>query len=101
MIGFSRTRGSDETPKDGTDKTAVSSHAPMNDLPRGGGAIRGIGEKFGVNPVTGTFSMTVPLMTSSGRSDFDPQLTLSYDSGIGNSPFSSATSLISRYHTQD
>ena len=29
-------------------------------LPKGGGAIRGIGEKFSVNPVTGTGSLTVP-----------------------------------------
>jgi hypothetical protein len=32
-------------------------------LPKGGGAIRGIGEKFGANPVTGTGSMNVPIAT--------------------------------------
>jgi RHS repeat-associated protein len=56
-------------------------------LPKGGGAIRGIGEKFSVNPVTGTGSLTLPIFCSSGRSDFSPQLTLSYDSGNGNGPF--------------
>src|SRR6266446_5985186 len=49
--------------------------------------MRGIGEKFGANPVTGTSSMTVPIATSPGRSGFGPQLSLSYDSGAGNSPF--------------
>ena len=61
--------------------------APAVALPKGGGAIRGIGEKFGANPVTGTGSMTVPIATSPGRSGFGPQLALSYDSGAGNGPF--------------
>jgi RHS repeat-associated protein len=56
-------------------------------LPKGGGAIRGIGEKFAANPVTGTGSMSVPIATSPGRSGFGPQLSLSYDSGAGNGPF--------------
>src|SRR5436189_785241 len=61
--------------------------APSISLPKGGGAIRGIGEKFAANPVTGTGSMTVPIATSPGRSGFGPQLALSYDSGAGNGPF--------------
>ena len=61
--------------------------APQIELPRGGGAIRGIGEKFSANPVTGTGSMSVPLYASPGRSGFGPQLALSYDSGAGNGPF--------------
>src|SRR5947207_851954 len=67
--------------------------APTISLPKGGGAIRGIGEKFGANPVTGTGSMTVPIATSPGRSGFGPQLSLSYDSGSGNSPFGFGWSL--------
>lgn len=35
--------------------------APAITLPKGGGAIRGIGENFAVNPVTGTGSLTVPI----------------------------------------
>jgi RHS repeat-associated protein len=60
---------------------------PSLSLPKGGGAIRGIGEKFGANPVTGTGSFTVPIFTSPGRSGFGPQLALAYDSGAGNGPF--------------
>jgi RHS repeat-associated protein len=67
------------------DKTSWS--APSISLPKGGGAIRGIGEKFAANPVTGTGSMTVPIPTSPGRSGFGPDLSLSYDSGSGNGPF--------------
>jgi RHS repeat-associated protein len=61
--------------------------APKISLPKGGGAISGIGEKFAANPVTGTGSMTVPVFTSPSRSGFGPQLSLSYDSGAGNGPF--------------
>jgi RHS repeat-associated protein len=56
-------------------------------LPKGGGAIQGIGEKFQANPVTGTGSMSVPIAISPGRSGFAPQLALSYDSGAGNGAF--------------
>jgi hypothetical protein len=61
--------------------------APAITLPKGDGAIRGIGEKFAANPVTGTGSVSVPIATSPGRSGFGPQLALSYDSGAGNGPF--------------
>src|SRR5258707_8082716 len=64
-----------------------SSSLPSISLPKGGGAIRGMGEKFAANPVTGTGSMTVPIATSPGRSGFGLQLALSYDSGAGNGPF--------------
>ena len=60
---------------------------PSVSLPKGGGAIRGIGEKFAANPVTGTGSINVPIYTSPGRSGFGPQLSLSYDSGHENGAF--------------
>src|SRR5216683_1384210 len=72
---------------------AGSSSLPSLSLPKGGGAIRGMGEKFAANPVTGTGSMTVPIATSPGRSGFGPQLSLSYDSGVGNGPFGFGWSL--------
>jgi hypothetical protein len=66
---------------------------PAFSLPTGGGAIRGIGEKFAANPMTGTAALTVPLPTSLGRSGFGTQLNVSYDSGSGNGPFSFGWSL--------
>jgi len=67
--------------------------SPAISVPRGGGAIRGIGEKFAANPVTGTGSVQVPIATSPGRSGFGPGLSLSYDSGAGNGPFGFGWSL--------
>jgi RHS repeat-associated protein len=67
--------------------------APQLSLPKGGGALRGIGEKFAANPATGTGSLTVPIATSAGRSGFGPQLSLQYDSGGGNGPFGLGWSL--------
>src|SRR5216117_2349476 len=77
-------RNGDAVPAGGK-SFAVS--APAITLPKGGGAIRGIGEKFAANPVTGTGSLNVPIAVSPGRSGFGPQLSLSYDSGSGNGPF--------------
>src|SRR5262245_28094748 len=81
-------------PEKEIDKTSQASSneqhgiaAPVISLPKGGGAIRGIGEKFAANPVTGTGSFTVPIYTSPGRAGFGPQFSLSYDSGSGNGPF--------------
>ena len=68
-------------------KESFQISAPSISLPKGGGAIRGMGEKFAANPVTGTGSMTVPIATSPGHSGFVPQLSLTYDSGAGNGPF--------------
>ena len=73
--------------------TGELARAPSLSLPNGGGAIRGVGEKFAANPVTGTGSLIVPLATSPGRSGFGPQLSLSYDSGAGNGPFGFGWSL--------
>src|SRR3954466_1903414 len=60
---------------------------PALTIPKGGGAIRGIGEKFSVAAATGTASLNVPLPVSPGRSGFGPQVSLGYDSGHGNGPF--------------
>jgi RHS repeat-associated protein len=63
-----------------------SAFAPPS-LPKGGGAIRGIGEKLSPNLVTGTGALTIPIATTPGRSGFGPELALSYDSANGNGPF--------------
>jgi RHS repeat-associated protein len=66
---------------------AAEFKTPTINLPKGGGAIRGIDEKFAANPVTGAGALTVPIATSSGRSGFGPQLSLSYDSSGSDGPF--------------
>jgi RHS repeat-associated protein len=82
-----------EETSDSTPGRSGSFTPPAISLPRGGGAIRGIGEKFAANPVTGSGSMTVSIATSPARSRFGPELTLSYDSGSGNGPFGFGWSL--------
>lgn len=67
--------------------SGASRAIPSISLPKGGGAIRGIGEKFAANPATGTGSLTVPIYASPGRAGAGPKLSLTYDSGSGNSPF--------------
>ncbi|HET8774379.1 MAG TPA: SpvB/TcaC N-terminal domain-containing protein, partial [Thermoanaerobaculia bacterium] len=60
---------------------------PSLSLPKGGGAIRGMGEKFQANAPTGTAGLSIPVSVSPGRSGFGPSLSLSYDSGSGNGPY--------------
>lgn len=60
---------------------------PNVELPKGGGSLQGIGEKFETNPVTGTGSFSVPINITPGRNGFGPSLGLNYDSGSGNSPY--------------
>ena len=60
---------------------------PALSVPKGGGAIRGIGEKLNINAATGTASLSIPLPVSPGRNGFGPEVGLGYDSGHGNGPF--------------
>jgi RHS repeat-associated protein len=71
----------------GRGEAQPSSLLPAVSLPKGGGAIRGIGEKFSTNPATGTGSLSIPIATSAGRAGFEPGLELGYDSSAGNGPF--------------
>src|SRR5579859_1713535 len=59
--------------------------APALSLPKGGGAIRSIDEKFTVNPSNGTAALSLPLPFSPARNGFLPPVRLSYNSGSGNS----------------
>src|SRR5215213_2499105 len=56
-------------------------------LPKGGGALKGIGEKFQPDLHTGTGNFTVPIAVPPGRSGFQPELSLAYSSGNGNGPY--------------
>jgi RHS repeat-associated protein len=79
--------------RSGTDQNTFTVVPPSLTLPKGGGAVRGLGEKFTASPVTGTGSMKVPIATSPGRSGFGPELSLTYDSGSGTGPFGMGWSL--------
>jgi RHS repeat-associated protein len=64
---------------------AVAAPPPLN-LPKSGGALRGLGEKFQAGAPTGTGSFRVPLPVSPCRGA-EPSLALAYDSGHGAGPF--------------
>lgn len=66
--------------KSGTSNQVIS-------LPKGGGALNGIGEKFSPDLHTGTGNFTVPIAVPSGRNGFQPQLNLVYSTGNGNGVF--------------
>ena len=66
--------------KSGTSSQVIS-------LPKGGGALSGIGEKFSPDLYTGTGNFTIPIALPSGRNGFQPQLSLIYSTGNGNGPF--------------
>ncbi|PZF73903.1 SpvB/TcaC N-terminal domain-containing protein [Taibaiella soli] len=69
------------------DSPYYQSQAPTISLPKGGGALKGIDEKFSVNAINGTAGLQVGLPLSPGRGGFTPALSLSYSSGGGNSEF--------------
>ncbi|MGI8849780.1 MAG: SpvB/TcaC N-terminal domain-containing protein, partial [Pyrinomonadaceae bacterium] len=73
-----------------TQENATKSNAiqiPQIALPKGGGALKGIDEKFQVNTANGTAAFSIPLPLTPGRNSFSPSLALSYNSGSGNSPY--------------
>ncbi|MGG1252961.1 SpvB/TcaC N-terminal domain-containing protein [Brevibacillus agri] len=61
-------------------------------LPKGGGAIQGMGETFAQHEFTGTFSFSLPIHLTPGRGCF-PELQLAYSSGEGNGIFGLGFSL--------
>ncbi|XLS29485.1 SpvB/TcaC N-terminal domain-containing protein [Flavobacteriaceae bacterium M23B6Z8] len=66
---------------------------PSISLPKGGGALKGIDEKFKVNPSNGTSSIQISLPLTPGRNGLSPSFSLSYNSGNGNSIFGLGWSL--------
>ena len=56
-------------------------------LPQGGGALRGMGEKFAPDLQTGTGNFTVPIAVPAGRRGLEPKLDLAYSTGSGNGFF--------------
>jgi hypothetical protein len=68
----------------GTDSAAEGSAIS---LPKGGGAVSGLGEKFSPDLFTGTGNFSVPIAVPAGRMGLQPQLSLGYSTGSGNGPF--------------
>ena len=82
---------SDRTASAQTGKlTRAADLLPSVSAPTGGGAIRGLDEKFSVNAATGTGSMAVKLPFSPGRSGFTPALELAEPFRLGKRAAASA-----------
>ncbi|MCL5935341.1 MAG: hypothetical protein M1543_02465, partial [Firmicutes bacterium] len=56
-------------------------------LPKGGGAVKAIDEKFQPDLHTGTGNLSIPIAVPSGRNGLQPQLSLNYSTSNGNGPF--------------
>src|SRR5574340_1391561 len=65
--------------------SSMSVELPSITLPKGGGAISGIEEKFQVNAAKGNASFSIPIPLSPAR--LSPGVALGYNSSAGNSPF--------------
>lgn len=66
---------------------------PSVALPQGGGAMRGLGEKFSPDLFTGTGNLSVPIQVPQGRNELQPSLTLQYSTGGGSGLFGLGWSL--------
>ena len=66
---------------------------PTVGLPKGGGALKGIDEKFTVNPVNGTASVAIPLPLHAGPRRRHALDLATYNSGGGNGLFGLGWSL--------
>jgi RHS repeat-associated protein len=85
--GISSSKEPNNSSPQATKASYYASQAPTISAPSGGGALKSIDEKFEVNPVSGTCSLSVPFPISPGRNGMSPEISLTYDSGLGNSPF--------------
>src|SRR5216683_4184370 len=64
----------------GTDEQVLS-------LPKGGGAVQGLGTTFETDLNTGTGSYSIPLDLPAGPNGMQPRLAIRYHSAAGNGPF--------------
>lgn len=87
--GFS----SPDTPQYSTDgDKRFNVEIPSVSLPKGGGAIKSIDEKFELNAVNGSANFSIPLPSGSARG-FGASLSIAYNSGSGNGIFGMGWSL--------
>lgn len=82
--------GNSQSTGKSTESNQIS--APQISLPKGGGAIKSIDEKFSVNAINGTAAFSLPLPFSNARG-FSAALDISYSSGAGNGIFGLGWSL--------
>jgi RHS repeat-associated protein len=78
-------------PEKATKSNAID--IPSITLPKGGGALKGIDEKFEMNSSNGTAGFSIPLPITPGRNGISPALSLRYNTGGGNSAFGLGWSL--------
>jgi RHS repeat-associated protein len=83
---FSTANNKQNTASHNTEADQFSITIPSLSLPKGGGAIKGIDDKFEVNAVNGSAGFTIPLPVGSARG-FTPSLAISYNTGSGNGIF--------------
>ncbi|WP_421535045.1 SpvB/TcaC N-terminal domain-containing protein [Pseudomonas marginalis] len=67
-------------------QSVPSVQIPELSLPKGGGALHGLGDAVGITGVSGVATFSIPLPVSAGRG-FSPGLALQYSSGAGNGIF--------------
>jgi hypothetical protein len=67
--------------------TDIGFDAGTPSLPKGGGAVNGLGETFTPDLSTGGATFTIPLDLPNGPGDIGPRLRLTYDTGQGAGPF--------------
>lgn len=75
----------------GVDKSGVKPN--VISLPSGPGSIQGLGESFEPQLNSGTTAYTIRLKALPGRAGFQPELSLTYNGGAGNSVFGTGWSL--------
>jgi hypothetical protein len=68
-----------------SDKSGVAEQ--IVSLPKGGGELKGLGEKFKPDLQTGSGSFTIPINIPLGRNGFQPSLALNYSTGSPNGQF--------------
>jgi RHS repeat-associated protein len=90
--GFATLSIAREPTAGGSRKQPGDFRLPSIELPKGGGALRGIDEKLTVDQATGAASLTVPVATSAARQG-GLNLGVTYSSGAGNGPFGMGWSL--------
>lgn len=96
MTHNAKDSGKDFLKSDKSKSGSIAIDIPSVALPNGGGAIKGIDEKFSVNAINGTASFSIPLPFSESRVK-PPSLSLVHNSGSGNDVFGLGWSLNLQY----